>query len=75
MHSGLPDVVRGSIIGSVVSNLLLVLGLTMFFGVDGPVDRRSLFLQLAIVGIATAVFFIPSIPGWDGDPTGTTSTS
>ena len=68
VHSGLPDVVRGSIVGSVVSNLLLVLGLTMFFGVDGPVDRRSLFLQLAIVGIATVVFFIPSIPGWDGDP-------
>ena len=54
VHNGLPDVVRGSIIGSVVSNLLLVLGLTMFFGVDGEVDRRSLFLQLALVGVAIA---------------------
>jgi Ca2+:H+ antiporter len=68
VHSGLPDVVRGSIIGSVVSNLLLVLGLTMFFGVDGDVDRRSLFLQLGIVAIAIATFFIPAVPGWDGDP-------
>jgi Ca2+:H+ antiporter len=68
VHAGLPDVVRGSIIGSVVSNLLLVLGLTMLIGVEGVVDRRSLFLQLGIVGIATALFFIPSIPGWDGDP-------
>jgi Ca2+:H+ antiporter len=68
VHNGLPDVVRGSIIGSVVSNLLLVLGLTMFFGVDGELDRRSLFLQLGIVAIATFAFFIPSIPGLDGDP-------
>jgi Ca2+:H+ antiporter len=68
VYNGLPDVVRGSIIGSVVSNLLLVLGLTMFFGVPGEIDRRSLFLQLAIVAAATVVFFIPSIPGWEGDP-------
>jgi Ca2+:H+ antiporter len=68
VHSGLPDVVRGSIVGSVVSNLLLVLGLTMFFGVDGPIDRRSLFLQLGIVGIAILAFLVPAIPGLDGDP-------
>jgi Ca2+:H+ antiporter len=68
VHSGLPDVVRGSIVGSVVSNLLLVLGLTMFFGVDGEIDRRSLFLQLALVGVAIVAFLVPSIPGWDGDP-------
>src|SRR5438874_3529043 len=39
--NGLPDVVRGSITGSVVSNLLLVLGLTMIAG-SGELDRRSL---------------------------------
>ena len=66
VYNGLPDVVRGSIIGSVVSNLLLVLGLTMLIGVPGDVDRRSLFLQLGIVGIACAAFLIPSIPGWNG---------
>jgi Ca2+:H+ antiporter len=68
VYNGLPDVVRGSIIGSVVSNLLLVLGLTMFLGTPGDVDRRSLYLQLLIVGAATIAFFIPSIPGWNGDP-------
>jgi len=68
VYNGLPDVVRGSIIGSVVSNLLLVLGLTMLIGVEGQVDRRSLFLQLAIVGVACAAFFIPAVPSWDGDP-------
>jgi Ca2+:H+ antiporter len=68
VYNGLPEVVRGSIIGSVVSNLLLVLGLTMVAGGRGELDRRSLFLQLAIVGAATVAFFIPSIPGWDGDP-------
>jgi Ca2+:H+ antiporter len=68
VYNGLPDVVRASIIGSVVSNLLLVLGLTMIAGGRGEVDRRSLFLQLAIVGAATIAFLIPAIPGWDGDP-------
>ena len=47
---GLPLVVRGSIAGSVVSNILLVLGFAMFFGGDGNVDARSLRWQLAGVG-------------------------
>jgi Ca2+:H+ antiporter len=67
IEKGLPDVVRGSIIGSVVSNLLLVLGLTMIAGA-GKLDRRSLLMQLAIIGVAVAVFLVPSIPGWHGDP-------
>jgi Ca2+:H+ antiporter len=67
IHKGLPDVVRGSITGSVVSNLLLVLGLTMIAGA-GELDRRSLLTQLATIGIAVAAFLVPSIPGWSGDP-------
>jgi len=48
--SGLPNVVRGSLAGSVVSNILLVLGLAMLIGPDrSRVDRRSLVLQLALV--------------------------
>jgi Ca2+:H+ antiporter len=66
--NGLPDVVRGSIVGSVVSNLLLVLGLSMIAGRHGELDRRSLFLQLGLVAFATLTFLIPSVPGWDGDP-------
>src|SRR2546421_758997 len=54
VREGLPDVVRGSITGSVVSNILLVLGIAMIFGGDGPVDRRSLLLQLGIVFFAVS---------------------
>jgi len=39
---GLPGVVRGSLTGSVVSNILLVLGAAMIAGGDGKVDTRSL---------------------------------
>src|SRR3954447_17933764 len=68
VREGLPDVVRGSITGSVVSNILLVLGFAMIVGGRGELDRRSLLLQLGIVAFAVAVMLIPSIPGWGGDP-------
>src|SRR5207248_8979317 len=38
------DVVRGSLIGSVVGNLLLVLGFSLAFGGRGTLDRRSAFV-------------------------------
>ena len=65
---GLPVVVRGSITGSVVSNMLLVLGAAMIAGGRGPVDARSLRWQLAAVTAAVAVLLVPSIPGWHGSP-------
>jgi Ca2+:H+ antiporter len=66
---GLPNVVRGSVAGSIVSNILLVLGAALVFGVDGArIDRRSLWLQLALVFAAVLLFLVPSIPGWHGDP-------
>jgi Ca2+:H+ antiporter len=65
---GLPNVVRGSLAGSVVSNILLVLGAAMIAGGDGEVDARSLRLQLlAIIG-TVGLLLIPSIPGWHGNP-------
>ena len=65
----LPDVVRGSLAGSVVSNILLVLGLAMFFGPDGaPLDRRSLLLQLSLVVGSVLVFLVPAVPGFHGRP-------
>jgi Ca2+:H+ antiporter len=64
----LPDVVRGSMAGSVVSNILLVLGVAMAVGPDARLDRRSLLVQLLIVFVAVVVLLIPSIPGWSGDP-------
>ena len=66
--SGLPNVVRGSLTGSIASNILLVLGAALAFGRDARVDRRSLLLQLGLVLLATVAFLVPSIPGWHGDP-------
>jgi Ca2+:H+ antiporter len=68
VNNGLPEVVRGSLAGSVVSNLLLVLGFAILLGGDRPVDRTSLMGQLAICAWAVGLFLIPSVPGWHGDP-------
>lgn len=68
LNRGLSDVVRGSLVGSVIGNLLLVLGFSLFFGGKGELDRISSRVSLLIVAVASAVFFIPAIPGWTGDP-------
>jgi Ca2+:H+ antiporter len=65
---GLFEVVRGSLTGSVVGNLLLVLGFSLLFGGRGQLDRQSTFVSLALVAVATLLFLIPAIPGFDGDP-------
>jgi Ca2+:H+ antiporter len=65
---GLPNVVRGSIAGSIVSNLLLVLGLAVLVSGERLLDRRSLLEQLGLLLFACALFLVPSIPGWSGDP-------
>ena len=62
------EVVRGSLTGSVVGNLLLVLGFSLLFGGRGEIDRPSSFLALALVAGTTLLLLIPSIPGWHGDP-------
>ena len=69
IDSNLPDVVRGSLTGSVVSNILLVLGLAMLLGPDGArLDRRSLMLQLSLVFAAVLAFLVPAVPAFQGDP-------
>jgi Ca2+:H+ antiporter len=68
VSDGLFEVVRGSLTGSVVGNLLLVLGFSLLFGGRGALDRASSFLSVGLVGVAAVLFLIPSIPGWDGDP-------
>ncbi|HET7856837.1 MAG TPA: calcium/proton exchanger [Gaiellaceae bacterium] len=65
---GLTEVVRGSLTGSVVGNLLLVLGFSLLFGGRGRIDRESSFTSLGLVAVATLLFLVPSIPGWSGDP-------
>jgi Ca2+:H+ antiporter len=68
VHEGLTEVVRGSLTGSVIGNLLLVLGFSLLFGGRGEIDRQSSFLALGLVGVTTLLLLIPAIPGWDGDP-------
>jgi Ca2+:H+ antiporter len=65
---GLDEVVRGSLTGSVVGNLLLVLGFSLVAGGDGELDRASTYLSLGLIGVSLAAFLIPAIPGWHGDP-------
>ena len=62
------EVVRGSLTGSVVGNVLLVLGFSLIFGGRGELDRRSSFVSLGLIVFATALFLIPAIPGWSGNP-------
>jgi Ca2+:H+ antiporter len=68
ISDGLPDVVRGSITGSVVSNLLLVLGLALVATDEEDIDRTSLLSNLLLVVWAVLLFLIPSVPGWHGEP-------
>ena len=66
---GLTEVVRGSLTGSVVGNVLLVLGISLLFGRGDPsVDRNSSFVWLGLVLVATLAFLVPAIPSWHGDP-------
>ena len=68
VNDGLTEVVRGSLTGSVVGNLLLVLGFSLAFGGRGRLDRGSSLTSLALVAFAVLLFLIPAIPGWSGDP-------
>jgi Ca2+:H+ antiporter len=66
---GLFEVVRGSLSGSVIGNLLLVLGFSLIAGGRGELDRVSSFVSLGLVALATGLFLIPAIPSWTGgDP-------
>ncbi|HKI92120.1 MAG TPA: calcium/proton exchanger [Gaiellaceae bacterium] len=69
VDGNLPQVVRGSLAGSVVSNLLLVYGVTQIAGPDNePIDRRSLLAQVALIGAAVLAFIAPVVLGYRGSP-------
>lgn len=68
VSNGLFEVVRGSLTGSVIGNLLLVLGFSLLFGGKGYLDRASSLVSLALVGLATALLLIPAIPSFEGNP-------
>jgi Ca2+:H+ antiporter len=64
VHEGLTDVVRGSLTGSVVGNLLLVLGFSLLAGGVGAIERWSSFLAFGMIALAIGLFLIPSVAGW-----------
>jgi Ca2+:H+ antiporter len=69
INKGLTEVVRGSLTGSVVGNILLVLGFSLLFGRGDPaVDRESSFIWLGLILVATIAFLAPAMPSWSGDP-------
>jgi len=68
ISDGLTEVVRASLVGSIVGNLLLVLGFTLLFGRTGAIDRRSAYVSLGLVGLATVLVLIPAVVGFHGDP-------
>jgi Ca2+:H+ antiporter len=68
VSEGLPEVVRGSLTGSVIGNLLLVLGFSLALGGRGELDRWSGLVSLALVMFAGLLLLIPAVPSWSGDP-------
>ena len=69
IHDGLPQVVRGSLAGSVISNLLLVFGVAQIAGPDrARLDPRSLLPQLALCAAAVLAVLVPVVLGYTGDP-------
>src|SRR5829696_6680126 len=65
LGSGLHEVVKASIIGSILGNTLLVLGAAMFIGGLGRdrqrFDRTAASVQSAMLLLAVAVFIMPAI--------------
>jgi Ca2+:H+ antiporter len=69
IHSGLPQIVRGSLAGSVISNLLLVYGIAQLVGPEGAqVDKRSLLAQLGLCGAGVLVALPAIVLGYTGSP-------
>jgi Ca2+:H+ antiporter len=68
VSDGLTNVVRASLVGSIVGNFLLVLGFTMLLGQSGAIDRSSVAISLGMVALATLLVVVASVPGFHGDP-------
>jgi Ca2+:H+ antiporter len=69
IRAGLPEVVRGSLAGSVISNLLLVFGVAQLVGPENsPFDRRSLLAQIGLCGAGVLVWLPVVVLGYAGSP-------
>jgi Ca2+:H+ antiporter len=67
INRGLYEVVRGSLTGSVVGNLLLVLGFSLLVAPNKLIDRRSAMTSIGLVFVAVLLFLVVAIPDWTGD--------
>jgi Ca2+:H+ antiporter len=65
---GLPEVVRASLAGSIVGNLLLVLGFVFIAAPPRRLDRTSAFASLATVAVAASVMLPAAALSFGGDP-------
>jgi Ca2+:H+ antiporter len=68
VSDGLTNVVRASLTGSVVGNLLLVLGFVLVVSERGTIDRTSAVVALGTVLLAVLLLLVPSVPGFHGNP-------
>jgi Ca2+:H+ antiporter len=68
LSNGLTEIVKASLVGSIAGNLLLVLGFTLLFGRAGAIDRRSAYVSLGLVGFATLLVLVATVPSFHGDP-------
>jgi Ca2+:H+ antiporter len=67
VNNGLYEVVRGSLTGSVVGNLLLVLGFSLLVGPTKEIDRQSGLISVALVFCSVLLFMVVAVPSWHGD--------
>lgn len=67
VNNRLDDVVRGSLTGSVVGNLLLVLGFSLLVGPASAIDRSSALVSIGLVLGALLLMLVVAVPGWRGD--------
>lgn len=65
---GLPEVVRASLTGSIVGNLLLVLGFSLLVARPSRIDRFAAMVAGGTVFIAVLFLLVPATAGLDGDP-------
>jgi Ca2+:H+ antiporter len=68
LSDGLTNVVRASLTGSVVGNLLLVLGFVLVVSEPGTIDRTSASVALGTILLGVLLLLVPSVPGFHGDP-------
>src|SRR3954447_17622624 len=69
IDDGLYEVVRGSLAGSVISNLLLVFGVSQIVAKDNcEIDPRSLLTQIGLCAFALVLTSPILVLGWTGPP-------